>query len=327
MKTISIIVEFENATLKGLEELTDFVAVLKREILAAHGIARFELLCAYPGSDALAELPQVRTTLENIQHELADVMAVRLIELPNRRYYELKNEAARQATGEIIIFLDSDIIIQPGWLDKLLAPFDDPAVQISAGVTGFLPEDFLSRTFALIWFFPLPNDPPERLQKRALPANNVAFRRSWFLNNPYPYNEGFKVSCTIHARNVARQGVKVARPHAVGYHHFWSDGLSFLVWRALVTGRDADRKISSDPQASRWRRTRAALSEWRTRLISKPRRIIRHRGKVSLPWYQVPAAIGVAWAFYTVAMVAQLGLALGLSRSRVEYLPARFHAH
>src|SRR5687767_6433883 len=138
MRTVSIIVEFENATLKGLEELSDFISVLKREIVAAHNTARFELLCAYPGGEAISKLPNVQATLAKVQTELGNLIDVRLVELPGRRYYELKNEAARQATGDIIVFLDSDIVIEPGWLAQLLAPLNDPDVQVSAGLTSFL---------------------------------------------------------------------------------------------------------------------------------------------------------------------------------------------
>lgn len=327
MRHLSIIVEFENATLHGLEEMAELGAELKRQVSATDNIGRLELLCAYPGSDAGSELSDVRATAAKISQEMGGLMDIRLIELPNRRYYELKNEAARQATNDIIVFLDSDIIVQPGWLGQLLEPFDDPETQISVGLTSFLPEDFLSRTFALVWFFPLQNDAADALQKRALIANNIAFRRGWFLANPYPDNDGFKVSCSIHARNAARQGVKVARPAAVGFHRFWADGVDFLLWRALVSGRDADRKLIADRPRGRGRRVRAALSHWRSRMIEKPLRIIRDRGKVDLPWYQVPPAIGVTWAFYTLTMLGQLGSALGISRSRVEHLPERFQVH
>jgi hypothetical protein len=324
MKIVSIIIEFENATLKGLEELTEFIDVLKGEVERAHNTARFELLCAYPGSEAASGLANVKTTLSNIQAELSELADIRLIELPGLRYYELKNEAAKRASGDIIVFLDSDIVVQPGWLDVLLEPFDNPEVQVSAGVTSFLPEDFLSRTFALAWFFPLPND---RIEKRGIYANNVAFRRNWFLENPYPYSDGFKVSCSVHARKLHRDGVKVARPHAVGYHRFWADGFDFILWRALTAGRDADRKITAGHIAGRGKRVRTALSSWLKRMRSKPRRIIQSRKHVDMPWYEVPPAICVTWAFYTVVMVAQLGSALGLSKQRVEYLPERFHAH
>jgi hypothetical protein len=326
MQTVSIIVEMENATLKGLGELTEFIAVLKDEVARAHNTARFEILCAYPGSDTISAFPNVQATLSNMQAELKELADIQLVELPGLRYYELKNEAAKRASGDIIVFLDSDIVVDAGWLQVLLEPLNDHNVQVSAGVTGFLPEDFMSRTFALIWFFPLANDSSERLANRGLHANNVAFRRNWFLENPYPYNDGFKVSCAVHERKLRGDGVKVARPHAVGYHRFWADGFDFILWRALVAGRDANRQLTAQRITSRRKRVRKALSIWWERMHSKPRRIIQFRKHVNMSWYEVLPAIGVSCAFYTTVMVAQLGSALGFLKPRVEYLPERFHA-
>lgn len=44
-----------------------------------------------------------------------------------------RNAGARHAGGEVIAFLDDDVVPRPGWLPALLAPFHDPSV---LGVTG-----------------------------------------------------------------------------------------------------------------------------------------------------------------------------------------------
>lgn len=44
-----------------------------------------------------------------------------------------RNTGIAIAAGEIVVFLDDDARAEPGWLDRLLAPYDDPAVM---GVGG-----------------------------------------------------------------------------------------------------------------------------------------------------------------------------------------------
>lgn len=47
--------------------------------------------------------------------------AVRLVEAGGAHYYSLKNRGAEVASGELIAFLDSDVIPEPGWLPALAA--------------------------------------------------------------------------------------------------------------------------------------------------------------------------------------------------------------
>lgn len=46
-----------------------------------------------------------------------------------------RNEALRWARGEIIAFLDDDVVLRPGWQHALLSAFDDPTVDAVAGRT------------------------------------------------------------------------------------------------------------------------------------------------------------------------------------------------
>jgi glycosyltransferase involved in cell wall biosynthesis len=326
----SIIVEFENATLKGMEELRGFLQCLEREISRVGASAsggNIEILCVHPGREVVESSPAIQAALENIERDFVGLADVEVIEARGARYYELKNAAARRARGEIIVFVDSDILVTEAWLKTLLAPFADREVVVSCGLTSFLAEDFISRTFALTWFFPLANDDPQRLNNRAPHANNIAFRRAWFVENPYPLNDGFKVSCTLHTREITRQGVKVVRTGAVGYHRFWEDGVPFLLWRAAVMGRDADRKFLARKGHDRFPRSIHALSNWGRRMVSVPVRIVKHRRKVGMPAYEVPFAILVSWAFDSIASISQFITAIGLQKPCVEYLPSRFQVH
>ncbi len=42
---------------------------------------------------------------------------------------------ARLATGEIVLYTDDDVVVDPGWVDALLAPFAEPRVAAVTGLT------------------------------------------------------------------------------------------------------------------------------------------------------------------------------------------------
>jgi glucosyl-dolichyl phosphate glucuronosyltransferase len=59
------------------------------------------------------------------------------------KYFEVKdlglhngrNKAALKGQGEILVFIDDDVIVPPGWLEAICAPFDDPQVGAVGGKT------------------------------------------------------------------------------------------------------------------------------------------------------------------------------------------------
>ena len=55
-------------------------------------------------------------------------------------------------------FLDSDVVPEPGWLDRLLDALAGPGVEVVAGGTYVEPVGLVGKTFALTWFFPLRGD-------------------------------------------------------------------------------------------------------------------------------------------------------------------------
>lgn len=59
--------------------------------------------------------------------------AIRLLGQEQRGPAAARNKGVAQARGDIILFTDSDCFAEPDWLEKMLAPFDDPEI---AGAKG-----------------------------------------------------------------------------------------------------------------------------------------------------------------------------------------------
>jgi glycosyltransferase involved in cell wall biosynthesis len=53
---------------------------------------------------------------------------VRLLNEPKRGVSIARNHAVSQAKGDILIFVDDDILVSPGWLEEIVKGFQDPQV-------------------------------------------------------------------------------------------------------------------------------------------------------------------------------------------------------
>ena len=326
-KRYSIVVELENASTicwdavsRTLEVLAEQMADLRE----ADPALSAEVFCVHAGSD-----DDSRTLLAGIVErvpQLDSLAVLKCVAVPEGRYYELKNAGIAQSTGEIVVLLDSDLMPERNWLAALLRPFDDNGTIATGGHTYLGHECFISRTLALTWIFPLREHDARQANRRPLYSNNCAFRGEWLRKHPYPNDEGFKVACTRHAQVLRQAGGKVVRVTAYGRHAALR-GLRFLAWRAMVTGRDADRKVVALRTKARWRRLLHALSyglKAQTRVF---RRVMVHHRKVDMPSWQAPAAIALGSLFYGLASCAQLARVTGVAPGGVEHIPDYAEAH
>jgi glycosyltransferase involved in cell wall biosynthesis len=133
----------------------------------------------------------------------------RFIGRAGSRYYEQKNAGAAAAEGDVVVFVDSDTIPEPGWLRELLRPFDDPAVEVVAGATYTNYRTVPDKAFAVTWNFPLrPDDGPIHSTVH-FNANCVAFRRATWAEHPFPEDARFRGQCHSLALELAANGIPV----------------------------------------------------------------------------------------------------------------------
>src|SRR4029077_19368753 len=91
-----------------------------------------DLVIVCDSKDA-SSLQHARSTLNGLTH--AGAVVPRLLPTADSRYCSLKNAGAAASSGEIIIFLDSDVIPEPNWLAALLETFSNPHVSVVVGST------------------------------------------------------------------------------------------------------------------------------------------------------------------------------------------------
>jgi len=281
---VTVVVEWDNSALAGSERAKRALAGLAEE--AAASSRPLEILLCH-GDDAA---PQCL------------LAGCRTLHVPGGRYYELKNRGAETAAGELIAFLDSDAIPEPGWLNALLAPFSDPAVQVVAGHTHLETSTLWSKAFALWWFFPLRTGPEPLKAAGHFFANNVAFRRQTLLAHPFPVREGTsRGACVELAADLARAGIAIWKTNEARVTHPAPRGWRHFVLRALAQGRDRLARESG------WRATALGSLERLVRFTGATLvRTVRGRGQVALPLTHVPAAVALGWLYYAMHFAGEL---------------------
>ena len=325
-RTYSVIMEMENCRTICWAELREVVMVLAEQIgdHVRAGGKRPEVILAHPGPES--ESADLMAAIFEEVPQLGEVACVSAVGVPEGRYYELKNAGISKAAGELILFLDSDTLVEPQWLATLLNALENPEVIAASGHTYLNYNDLISRMLALAWVFPLRDRDGKASKKRALNVNNCGFQADWIRVHPFPIDNGFKVSCTKLMKVMEAASIQFARAPAYAKHAPLT-GWRFLVWRALVTGRDADRKCEDLKSRSKLRRFRAAVQFC---LKMERRTITRIFGKyrqVALKAYQVPLVLLLGCLFYLLAFIGQLGRLLGLVADIPETVPAYAEHH
>jgi hypothetical protein len=244
---VTIAVEWDNAR---LSEADRSIRLLEQLDLQVREVERQATCTSRPAGSATATVRQVEIVVcynetEIERTALADLLR-RHLTVPWRlegtrdcEYYELKNHAARVSSGDLLVFVDSDVIPEPGWLDALLSCFDRQEVDVACGSTYIDPTTLLGKAFGLFWFYPLRQRQPDMRQTRAFFANNLAFRRRTFDRFPFPTaHDTSRGACLALAEQLDAVGVSIWCNGAARVSHPPPNGLRHFITRGLAQGRD-----------------------------------------------------------------------------------------
>ncbi len=153
-------------------------------------------------------------------------------------YYQAKMIGAKAATGEIVVYCDSDCIYEPSWLENLLRPFaDNPEIPIVAGETMTRGVGIYNTAMVMAYIFPPFSGETNLAPDTQYFLNNVAFRRDFLLKHPIPTQLPlYRGNCAIHAAHLTSGSIE-RQPQAKATHAPPSS-LSHFFWRFLLIGHD-----------------------------------------------------------------------------------------
>lgn len=298
-KLVSAIVEWENAKLSDLGRAECMLARLGTQMADAARRRDFkaELLVLYDSDEIDPAVPHA--AIASRIDKSAWPGTIELIPAPGKRYYEQKNAGARLAKGEILVFLDSDVVPDEGWLDGLLSALDDPTVDFVGGEAYHATDTLHDRLFAAFWAFPPKHRPRGVYRRQTFYANNLAVRREIFLANPFPEAAAYRGQCSQLAKTLRSNGISVYRQGASAVSHPPPRGARTMVVRAVCEGHDAiywkSRQrfgvLHTNPAAStlRWLR---ALGQVLSKVATRAR-------SVGLGPLGALAAVGMGFAYYS----------------------------
>jgi hypothetical protein len=298
---LSIVVEWDNVRVAGASRARQMLERLRREILDLDGWS-VEVLLVHdgrPGDAAVAE------------RLLADAGAeIRVVSAPGCGYYELKNAGARDARGDVVLFVDCDVYPEEGWLSEMLRPFADSDVSVVAAATYMETDGLWGKSMAMASVFP-PREGPGPVQRtERFFANSLALRRETAAAFPFPQVAGAaRASCVVLARRFVEANVVVVVNPAARVGHPPPAGIGPALIRAFVHGRDsvllADAGVGppATPEAVMRRIGRMAAT------------VLRDRRKVGLTPTETPIATVMTLAYHGVAAAGGLFARLAPDRA------------
>jgi hypothetical protein len=233
-------------------------------------------------------------------------LSIRHCEFPGAEYYELKNLGAKQAHGDLFLFMDSDVVPEDDWLKNIWERFESHDYKIVAGITYIKPKGIYQKATALHWVFKPPPVWRDTRSAESFWANNVCFRRGTFERYPFPVlQSSSRGACQMLMDSLNADGVPIHVNGAARVTHPAPAGMRGYLERALAQGRD---RVLWHQQFSSWwmQAVPAAFLRWLKHTAAVTVEAVRYHRRYQLALWEVPAALAVSWLYYSVFLVGEI---------------------
>ncbi|MBU2532082.1 MAG: glycosyltransferase family 2 protein [Alphaproteobacteria bacterium] len=306
IKKVGVIVEWDNARLSDVDRAREMLRRLTAQAgeVAAQSGYTFELLLIYDPDEIPDEVP-VTVAAECIDRARFPG-DVRILPAPSLSYYDQKNFGVSQTDADVIVFIDSDVVTDQGWLKELLDAIEKHGAEVVGGETYLTTDTFYERLCAAFWNFDVNRGGEGMYETRNFYANNVALKRSVCERFPFEPAETFRGQCASLAKKLRTNGIKIYRVRSATVSHPPPEGAKHFIHRAICQGHDAllndkIRKrslLGSSPLGSLFRFGRS--------LINSPTRIWSRRRQAKLGAIGMVSAFALSAAYSGLMLLGEL---------------------
>jgi hypothetical protein len=303
---VALIVEWDNARLSEVDRARQMLVQVGEQVaeVARSTNATFDLLLIYDPEEVPRETPE--TVVRNSLDATRWPGKIELIEVHGLSYYDQKNYGVSRTDADVIVFVDSDVVPDEGWLPRLMEAMKDPNVQIVSGETYLSTDSFADRVFAGFWLFDAKKPATGLYEARNFYANNVAIRGELIRANPFPTLASYRGQCAALAHALRDKGVKLYRDSRARVSHPPPEGFSHFVNRAICHGHDI--MVLGRDKSHGWLRSNplASLGRFAQDVVNTPRTILKRRQAAGLGPAEMAAAFGVSVAYSTLKLAGEV---------------------
>lgn len=205
-----------------------------------------------------------------------------------------RNRGAKNASGEILVFMDADCIADPGWLSGFARTFEDARVHVAGGGVRFQEKNYWTMADNLSMFYEF-LDHHARGFRKQLPSLNLAIRKPAFdavggFDERYPRAAGEDADLTLRLRKAGYD--LLFEPRATVLHAPPRSTLTDLLRHSYYQGKystKVDPRYASEHRYSGFLRSRAGVQMLAPILAAGATwRIFSSHPAIRRYWYTTP---------------------------------------
>jgi len=299
-KSFAVILEWETGLDCPAQRVQTMLTALSAQIRPYDEGALFDAETIICFDDSEANEPAIGRAVLEATHGRGWPGALRIVSAPQRLdYYQKKNFGFTFTNSDIIVFLDSDVIPEPGWLAALLSAVGDGRRSVVMGRTHLETRTLFERAIALSWIFETRSDAHIHAVGR-LNSNNIAFRRALFERLRFPDLPTYRGQCTQLGEAIMQAGIVLYEEPRARAVHPAHDGVRGFVSKALHAGRDTHFY----DELHNIRSARQGVAQWRRDLANVSLRIEERRFVIGASTLDVLAARMLGFVYYALKLAA-----------------------
>ncbi|MDQ3281786.1 MAG: glycosyltransferase family 2 protein [Acidobacteriota bacterium] len=290
---VSVVIEWDNPHLleaPGREEIA--LRRAAEELTDCGRPAEVIVVCGE------AEVGVVRRLVE--QHFAS--FDARVLPVRDHGYYDMKNAGAAVARGKWIVLTDSDVVLEPHAIARMVEVLESRNADVVCGAAYVDPSTLAGRLWTFLFVFPPRNESNAVRKVTRFFANLVAFRREVALRFPFPNDHRMRGQCVSLAQELGRSGITIWEAGGARTMHPAPATAGQFLRRAVWQAYDlvATHRMHASLAVAVAHAAGSIARMTGTRLL----RLARHWPRVARAWWEPPFTAAVIAAFGVLQVAA-----------------------